>query len=539
MEQEMVRLLLRQAKIAKIKRLEEELQMLKYQRHPDLWLKERFREDPRSIKWSDFSKKYEEHIWDGSKDPLFSAWSNVAGRKWTALESATGTGKTYWLARVMLWFLDVYDNPLIVTSAPKKDQLSLHLWSEVSRVFDKFKAIRPNAELFSLRLLKDTKHPKYFDSAEAVGFVAGAGSVEQSASKAQGFHRQNMLIVTEETPGMRPAVMKAFVNTSTGGTNNIILAVGNPDNTTDELHKFADKKRVTMYRVSGYDHPNIVLQRDMIPGAVSQASIDDRKDEYGEESDFFKSRVRGISPKQSTNSLIWADWLDLAWAQGENFGQYEQDESYNAMGIDVANSEAGDMACVATGENNRLFNLHEFQCPNANHIAYNILFDDWELQDRNFTIYNTLKAKNYDIMADCIGVDAIGVGIGTINAFKDEGFTVTALQGGADQEMIPADAQGKPMYTFRSLRAQMYWQARQDLQAGRVILDIPKQVFIQLKRELVAHSYTTKGGSIIVEEKEKVKQKLGNKSPNVADAFVYWNWMRQVGLRQVGAMPFR
>jgi len=62
-------------------------------------------------------------------------------------------------------------------------------------------------------------------------------------------------------------------------------------------------------RISAYDHPNIVLKRSIIPGAVTQKSIDIRRDEYGEKSNLYKSRVRGIAPAQAADSLIQRQWI--------------------------------------------------------------------------------------------------------------------------------------------------------------------------------------------------------------------------------------
>ena len=65
--------------------------------------------------------------------------------------------KTYWLARLAFWFLDSFENSLVVTSAPKRDQLRLGLWSEISMLGKKIKKIRPNAQMYKLRLAMDDK----------------------------------------------------------------------------------------------------------------------------------------------------------------------------------------------------------------------------------------------------------------------------------------------------------------------------------------------------------------------------------------------
>lgn len=510
-----------------------------YKKNPLLWLKDRFGEDPKTIKWSDY-EVYKGHTWDGDKDPFLQAFQALANRKWVGIESATSTGKTFWLARVVFWFLDCFDNALVVTCAPKQDQLKLHLWSEISRAFDKFKAIRPYAHLYSLRIQVDERPENPFrESHQAVGFVSGVGSSEESATKAQGFHRENMLIITEETPGINGAVMTAFENTSTAG-NNLILAVGNPDNESDELHQFCfpnfkPSEKIKHIRISSLDHPNILLQKELIKGAITQESIDLRKTKYGEDSNFYKSRVRGISPSQSVDSLIKLEWIEKCLLSEHEYIA----EAYNSLGIDVANSETGDKACTAFMNGNVLVEIQEFQCPNATHLAYNVVYDDLTLEEKGYTNYHTSKLSSYQILDNYIGIDTVGVGKATFNAFLDLGMNPIALEGGVLQEALPKDENGKPLYSFSSGRAQWYWQLREDLRLGIIKISIKdKTVLRQLIRELVAPKYSLKEGKLIIESKESIKKRLGGKSPNLADAFVYANWMSKGHYAGVGDLPF-
>ena len=527
---------IRAAKMAKLKNLKFSSDMIRYRQNPDLWLSERFGEHPRSIIW-DMWPGYEAHPWDGDKNPLYQAWLSLAKGNWAAIESATSTGKTYILARVVFWFLDCFDNPLIVTCAPKQEQLKLQLWSEVSRSWDKFLRMRPNAVLTSLRMRKDIMHNTFGDSAEAVGFVAGVGTIEESATRAQGFHRKNMLIIIEEAPGVNPAIIKAFENTSTGSMN-LIFAVGNPDNQLDPLHQFATSPGVQSFRISAYDHPNIVTGREIIPGAVTISSLNRRKAKYGADSQFYQSRARGISPKQAVDSLIQYDWIEYAI---ESAHEIRDNNSWNAVGIDVANSENGDMACVGAGRSNTLESLHEFQCPSATHLAYNLMFDNATLAKKGFANYHTIKLEDFDIdynRAFCIGVDPIGVGVATLNTFRDNGFEVVALQGRQDDSTIEKDEQDKPLYNFVSLRAQMFWELREDLREKQIRINITdKKVLLQLTKELLAHKWTSKSGKIAVTKKDDVKKLLGGKSPNYADTFAYWNRVRKGTYQTGGTSP--
>ncbi len=525
----------------------EKLRREAYRADPLLWLEERLGEDRKSFEWSRFVE-YAKHKWDGDRNPIAQAWKELAKGNWAGIEAATGTSKTFSLARILLWFLDVHDDSLVVTSAPKQDQLTLHLWSELTKIFHKFKKIRNGAEMMSLKLRVDgtPSDDEEVDLAQswiAIGFVAGVGSEEQSATKAQGFHRENMLIVCEETPGMPGPVMTAFQNTSTGN-NNLILAVGNPDSELDELHQFCELNHVKAFRISAFDYPNVVLDKEVFPGAVTRRSIARRKDQYGEDSGLYLSRVRGISPSQGEDSLIKLDWItqciDL------EVQRLDQNYYFNSVGVDVSNSEAGDKAALAWFDDCVLDYIEEFPCKNATHLAYNIVYDDAELMNRGYTNYRTKKLTDYSIHEDCIGIDAVGVGVSTVNAFTDLNMEgVKALQGGQWEEAIPKEERWKdgkvtlvPMYRFVSLRAQMYWELREDLRQKQISIRIKdKSMLLQLKKELVTPKFDMKANTIAVEKKENIKKRMGGKSPNIADAVVYANWVRKGYRKRQGGLP--
>ena len=163
----------------------------RYRKDPLYWLEHRFGEDPKGFEWS-VIPGYENHTWDGSMDPLANAWRELAKGNWVGIEAGTGTSKTYWLSRLVFWYLDCYEDSLVVTSAPKQEQLKLHLWSEIGKAMRKFKALRPDCNHLNLKLKVqggDDEEDDFTDSWMAVGFVAGTGADEKSATKAQGFHR--------------------------------------------------------------------------------------------------------------------------------------------------------------------------------------------------------------------------------------------------------------------------------------------------------------------------------------------------------------
>ncbi len=525
-----------------------------WRKNPDTWYVERFGGKKTDLVWS-LWPEYANHEWDGTPDPFYTAFKSLAEWKNVGIESATSTGKTFCAARIAYWFLDTFPNSLVVTTAPKELQLKTVLWGEMSACFNRFKKLRPKAEMFDLRVLPDGSKVKFGSAAKAsddddqysdmhqcIGVVAGVKAGEESATKMQGYHRKYMLFIVEEAAGVPQAVMTAIKNTCTG-EHNVIMGIGNPDSVTDALHQFCELSHVVPIRISAYDHPNVVTGKTVIDGAVSVKSINIRLKEYGEDSNLFRSRVRGIAPDQSTDSLILLKWVLQCAVNHETYKEIPRDNvSSPAVGVDVANSEKGDAACLAWGDANELTRLHEFQCPNATHLAYNLYMTKQELFENKYHDYDTRKLQDYGINGEHVGIDAVGIGVATVNAMIDKGYNVKVLQGAPNEEVLPKDTEGKPLYKFRSLRAQMWYQARLDLENRAVKLNIPLGDLFLLAKELTMPRYKLSDGAIVLEKKEDVKKRLG-KSPNKADAFVYWNWVRRfrvfgfVGEMPIGDVP--
>ncbi|MGH7576523.1 MAG: hypothetical protein ACREM1_15535 [Longimicrobiales bacterium] len=485
---------------------------VEYQQRPLDWMVEKMGVPRHTIQWS-HNPGYEAHEWDGTPDPLVRVLDALVEWQDAGLESGTTTGKTYAGALLVLWFLACFEDSLVVTVAPKKDQLQLHIWKEIGRLWPRFRRMFPAAELTTLRI----RMRKGSDVWSAHGFVAGvrAEEIEGSATKAQGFHAEHMLIVFEETPGNHPAIMAAFENTCRA-PHNLRVAFGNPDHQHDQLHQFCRSPGVVHVRASALDHPNVVCDDpSIVPGAVSAERIDRARQKNGEHSPRFRSRVRGISPDQSTEALIRRAWCEEAVAR---YSDLSLRAGEKALGVDVANSENGDHGAIAEGQGACCLGVRSFPCPDSNELGRTVL----------------ARMDADGILPRHVGVDSVGVGAGTVNELKWRGKYVRALNSGerayqkADRERW-RDAAGDAELPdavieeerYRCFRDQLWWQARIDLQAGRVALPNDPELI----DDLTTVKFTTRGGMIIVEPKEKIRARLG-RSTNKGDAFVYWNWVR-------------
>jgi phage terminase large subunit len=468
-----------------------------------------------TLRWS-LNEEYAAHEWDGTRDPLCVIAAALAAEKNVGVESATGTGKSFFAACLVLWFLACWDDARVFTFAPKEDQLRLYIWAEIAKLWPAFSAQFPNAELSDLRIRMDGG-----DLWGAWGYSVAIRANETSATRAQGMHAPHMLLITEETPGIDPAVMTALGNTCVA-RHNLRLALGNPDHQLDTLHAFCEKPSVVAVRISAYDHPNVVTDREIVPGATSRAGIANIQEEHEVGSPLCESRTRGISPAQATDALVRREWLDRA---AERFVANFRAEvnAPKAKGVDVANSENGDKAAIADYVGSALLALRSFVCPDANVLGRNVKAE----MDRDA------------IPQEHVGVDPIGVGAGTVNELARLGRVVRRLSGAARPVLRAEKAPDGLLYdwapdanAFNNLRSQMAWQFREDLRLERLMIN--PEIVKKYAQQFCTATYTVENGKTVVESKDDIKKRTGGKSPDEFDAAIYGNWVRP---RKADALP--
>lgn len=485
-----------------------------------------------TLRWS-LNDGYDSHEWDGTAEPIVELAQAVAKWQWVGVEAGTGTNKSHTLGWLTLWFLACFPSARVFSYAAKEEQLELYAWTEIRRFWPRFRRLFPMARMSnSPKALWIRMQGGAAEGEEAgwgaVGRAAAVRADEEVAHKAAGMHGEHMLILVEEGPGVPQPIMRALTNTCTS-PHNIIVTVGNPDHQHDTLHQFCIRPNVTHVRISALDHPNVVAnqardpaQEDIlgdelvVPGAVSRKSIIDRAQTDPPGSRLYESRVRGVSPAQAADAIIRQDWIDRAVELWMDLDMRLRLAAVGggamALGVDVADSEEGDEAAIARGRGAVLTEVIAFPNPSAAALGVRVALEMAadEIGDRR------------------VGVDSVGVGGTTVNKLKELGRHIQALNAGtkavkridrdvlADEEVAVLEEE-----EYYNLRSQLWWTLRRDLQQGRLALP-PDPV---LHRELVMPTWEPRNGKILVEPKDKIRERLG-RSPDRADAVVIWNWVR-------------
>lgn len=464
------------------------------------------------------------HIWDGAVDPLAQALEALARGDDFCLPSGTGTGKTYVVgAAGTLFFLACWERAIVVSLAPKEEQLLSNMWKEIGDLFPRFKKHFPQATLLTgkLRILEEEGGNEVW---AATAKTARVDANSELAQNIKGAHGAHMWHIIEEGPGVDPAVIKTAINTSTGSHNPIGM-FGNPESVFDQLALFGKRSTTVELRISAYDHPNVVCQREVIEGAVSLKSIRGRlSDANGNPNDpVYKAQIRGIAPEQAAQALIRKEWLEAA---ATRYTDPEFRIGLQALGADPSNSEQHGKCAIARGQGACLTEIEQRVCTDAS------VFGDQIVRE----------ARSQGIDPNHVGVDAIGVGASTVNEARRQNFWVRAIYGshsdepGIDEEQRyrpreegsdPANPQGEVVMMAEEcyrLRDRMYWRLREDLRLGRIAIP-PRDHCPQLWDQLLAHTWERPGGVIRLIKKEDIIAALRS-SPDCSDAAVYWNWVR-------------
>lgn len=504
-----------------------------YQTRPIEWIVKYLGVREETLRWS-MNPNYQNHVWDGDKDPMVQIAEGLAANKDIGVESGTGTGKTFMAACLMYWFLACFEDSIVPTIAPKEAQLLKQIWKEAGDLWPRFERHFPLAEFLpGTGIIRMRAQEAGREKWAAFAFVCGVGASEEVAARAQGLHAEHALFITEETPGIDRAIMRAIEQTRTAD-HNLQLSLGNPDHQHDTLHLFCVKPTTKHIRISAFDYPNIVSHEPIVPAAIGERRLEERIEELGKGTRLYHSRIRGVSPREPEEALIHWAWCVAA---SKLWGDPKYREGLPALGVDVADSPSGDEAAIA-----------DFQGACCIEVeSWRIKKDAEEVAER---VYVRARNPERPIDGRHIGVDNVGVGASCYNRLTRLGIRarkmslakassrtkwvpmidmdrpVVADEEKPDSDEQPSETSESPRFVVESelydtQRSQQWWRAREDIRMLNVALPPDEELW----QDLCTPTYRTHNAQICVEKKEDVVRRL-HRSPNKGDAFCYGNFVR-------------
>jgi hypothetical protein len=285
----------------------------------------------------------------------------------TMVAAGHSVGKSMLTAVLICWWIDTH--PLgearVLTTAPTTAQVRGIVWREVQLLHQKSRerfreyqdALKRGDDTTGL---PDHQLPGYVTSGAVWrshdGLELGAGRTPPRGREGdafQGIHG-GVLAIADEAVGVSGAMIGTLRNNTTAEDDRILM-IANPTNPASEMGQiWNDPQRAAQWNrisISVLDSPNFTDERFELPENVlkylaSERYVDDMRQEYGEDSANYKSRVKGEWALDTGFILFQEEVLQAAIAT--TVVPDESDEMH--IGFDVARSEKGDWSYLYTAE---------------------------------------------------------------------------------------------------------------------------------------------------------------------------------------------
>lgn len=399
--------------------------------------------------------------------------------------TANGLGKDWLTARVALWWVYARRGMVILTG-PTERQTKNVLMREVRKGFAK--APELPGELFALEL-------RVTDDCGILAFTS------DNADKLTGFHHPRLLVCMTEGQGCEPEAYEAAQACCTGEENRLFV-YGNPTRPSGPFARAAESDSWHCMTIAATAHPNVITGREEIPGAVSRAWIDSMREEYGESSSFYKSRVLAQFPTESVEGLLKREWVRAAFDRHDSEALVPQSWDYPLwIAVDVARY-GPDSTVLAFCRGPVVEKLVTWRGASITDTADRVLAHVEENTREPTPKFPKLGHRPRLV------VDEPGLGGGLIDVLRKKGMNVTAFNG-ANRATDPR--------RFLNSRAESHWRIRELLENNLVA--IPRDAMMEEEALSVEWQLAQSGGTVQILSKDTIRATLG-RSPDRLDAVV-------------------
>jgi phage terminase large subunit len=418
---------------------------------------------------------------------LYLSGATVMRRR-LAMKACTGPGKSAFLAWVGWHRLSCFAEPGghpkgAALSGQGRDNLQDNLWAELSK-WQQRSMFLSKTFTWNRERIAANDHPQdWFLSARSYPKDANAEAVGQSIS---GLHSPFPFILLDETGDMPPTVGLKAQQIFTGGTKDGLIAMaGNPTSTTGLLYHVCTTERQNWRVVTITADPDD-------PRRTPRVDIEHAREQiqtHGRENPWVMSTILGEFPSQGFNSLISLEEAEHAMRRVPKYDDYAFTQK--RIGVDVARF-GDDRTCIFPRQGLNAAKPRPIIMRSA---RTNEISDRVQLARANWARTGTADIADY---VDGTG----GYGAGVIDALMKNGLSPL--------EVNFAGKASDPR--FYNKRAEMWWNMAAWIRRGGCLPNLP-----ELVKELTAPTYSYQGGKILLEPKDKIKERLGF-SPDLADA---------------------
>lgn len=384
--------------------------------------------------------------------------------------SGHGIGKSAWISMLVKWGMDTCEDCKVVVTANTENQLRTKTWPEIA----KWQRLSITNDWFNCTATaiyaNDPAHAKSW-RADAVPWS------ENNTEAFAGLHNKGkrIILIFDEASNIADLVWEVAEGALTDeGTEIIWVAFGNP---TRNMGRFRECFRKFRHRWKGKQIDSRTVE------GTNKEQIAKWEQDNGEDSDFFKVRVRGVFPDASETQFIPTGLTDAALARVVT----ERDVAHapTIIGVDPAYSGADDAVIyMRRGLHTKLL---------------------WRGSKTTDDLIMAKRIADYEdqYQADAVFIDfGYGTGINSVGTGWGRAWTLVPFgSASSDPQML-------------NKRGEMYNNAKTWLKLGGALDER------ETAEDLSAAEYKVRtDGKIVLEPKEQIKDRLG-RSPGCGDAFV-------------------
>lgn len=387
-----------------------------------------------------------------------------------AVASGHGIGKSALISWLIHFAISTHENTRGVVTANTEGQLRTKTWPELSKWHNMFIA----KDLFTYTATAIFSSDKDYEKTWRIDAIPWSKNSPESFA---GLHNQGnrILVLFDEASAIDDGIWEVTEGALTDANTEIIwCAFGNPTRNSGRFRECFRKYR-KFWNTYQIDSRTVKIS--------NKAKIEEWLEAYGEDSDFFKVRVRGVFPSASDLQFISTEIADKAQKQVYKPGQFEH------LPVIIAVDPAW------TGSDSLEIVMRQgYSMKSLASIPKND--DDWRMAQLIAQFEDEYKA-------DAVFID-MGYGTGIYSIGKQLGRKWRLIEFGGKSN--------DPVYL--NMRAYMWGQMKEWLREGGSIPPNDQALYDDI---VGPEAIIDKNGRIQLESKKDMKDR-GLPSPNKGDA---------------------
>ena len=387
-----------------------------------------------------------------------------------AIKSCTSSGKTACLAWLILWALAVEDDIRILATAPTFPLLDRVLRTEVEKWHMKMPDI-----IADMYTITEKKVVRAGNKTHRCDFATASSENEQALA---GGHSGNYWIIVDEGAAVGDSVYEVLMGTLSYGSSGRMIIASNPTRSYGFYYNLfaTNNKHWKLHTFDAFNTPH-----------VDGAYIQEVRDTYGEDSDFYRVRILGEFPRASSTQFFSTDDVESAMERDYELRSYAQFQKI--AGADIARF----------GDDETVFVTR--QGPKITDITSYHGLDTMEVSARLLEYYRQHQHS-------AVMIDGTGLGAGVVDRCRQYEIPVV--------DVIVSNRSSNPNQ-YVNLRSQLYGSLRDWLKNEA---DIPKEDRVRRQFLSVQYGYNGKMQMQLASKKD-IKKLNNGESPDIPDACSY------------------